>query len=317
MNTKKCSTTEPTTKSANALQGYEHEDHTKKYRDQSTHLSGDTSLNRARFATLTWERNDAVSTNCPTVLANLSHPTQFRAIPAAGRKGNQSHDEIEGTQKKKARGKDAHPARKALKGKLVTSTQYTNWATPDRMRKTRKASMNFRREDVASRYAVQRVCNATADADAGAEGGVAGWAADAAGEALGLEAGVVEVAVEACFGVLGPAIMPVFPSQLERDVQCNMGGSLLRCIDRWFKPTCPIRFRYKGCPGSHKHCSPGSQYLRVWDGRVFPFPCHSQQRETFQVRHHHHAPCRTQPRNSRLHKNNKRGTTSRAFSAQR
>ena len=120
--------------------------------------------------------------------------------------------------------------------------------------------MNFRREDVASRYAVQRVCNATADADAGAEGGVAGWAVDAAGEALGLEAGVVEVAVEACFGVLGPAIMLVFPSQLERDVQCNMGGSLLHCMDRWFKPTCPIRFRYKGYPGSHKHCSPGSQY---------------------------------------------------------
>ena len=170
-------------------------------------------MNRVRFVTLTCERNDAVSTNCPTVLANLSHPTQFRAIPATGRKSNQSNDEIVGTQKKKTRVKDAYPARKALKGKLVTSTQYTNWATPDRMRKTRKASMNFRREGVASRYAVQRVCSATADADAGA-GGVAGWAADAAGAGLDLEAGVVEVAVEACFGVLGPAIM--FASTGER-----------------------------------------------------------------------------------------------------
>jgi hypothetical protein len=104
-----------------------------------------------------------------------------------------------------------------LKGKLVTSTQYTNWATPDRMRKTRKASMNFRREGVASRYAVQRVCNATADADAGAEGGVAGWAA---GAGLGLEGVVVEVAVEACFGVLGPAIM--FVSLLNWRETCNV-----------------------------------------------------------------------------------------------
>ena len=77
--------------------------------------------------------------------------------------------------------------------------------------------MNFRRDGVASRYAVQRVYSATADADAGAEG-VAGSAADAgAGLGLGLEAGVVAVAVEACFGVLGPAIMCFLFS--ERDVQ--------------------------------------------------------------------------------------------------
>jgi len=70
--------------------------------------------------------------------------------------------------------------------------------------------MNFRREGVASRYAVQRVCSATADADAGAEGGVPEWAtADGVGAGLGLE-----VAVEACFGVLGPA-MVFFPSQLD------------------------------------------------------------------------------------------------------
>jgi hypothetical protein len=36
------------------------------------------------------------------------------------------------------------------------------------MRKARKASMNFRREGVPSRYAVQRVCSATVDADVGA-----------------------------------------------------------------------------------------------------------------------------------------------------
>lgn len=112
LNTKKWSRTEPTTKSANAL-------------------SGDTSLNRARFVTLTCERNDAVSTNWPTVLAN--------------------------------------PARKALKGKLVTSTQYTNWMTPVRTRNTRKASTSFKREGVVLRYAAQNVCRATFDADVAAE----------------------------------------------------------------------------------------------------------------------------------------------------
>jgi len=52
-----------------------------------------------------------------------------------------------------------------LKGKLVTSTQYTNWTTPVRIRKTRKASISFRREGVASRYVAQRVRSATVDAD--------------------------------------------------------------------------------------------------------------------------------------------------------
>jgi len=124
-------------------------------------------LNRARFVTLTCERNDAVSTNWPTVLAN--------------------------------------PARKALKGKLVTSTQYTNWMTPDRTRKTRKESTSFKREGVVLRYAVQSVCMATFDADV------------AAGEEVDDD---VEAAVDvfarldapgvagACFaGVLGPAIL--------------------------------------------------------------------------------------------------------------
>ena len=85
------------------------------------------------FATLTWERNDAVSTNCPTVLANLS---QFRPNPS-NRKENQSVHTTTNNERKISQGADAHPARKALKGKLVTSTQYANWATPDRTRKTR------------------------------------------------------------------------------------------------------------------------------------------------------------------------------------
>jgi hypothetical protein len=55
-----------------------------------------------------------------------------------------------------------------LKGKLVTRIQYTNWMTPERMRKTRKASMNFRREGVESMYAVQRDCRAKEDGEDGA-----------------------------------------------------------------------------------------------------------------------------------------------------
>jgi len=87
-------------------------------------------LNKVRFAEFTWERSDAVSTNWPTVLPN--------------------------------------PARNALKGKLVTRMQYTNWMTPERMRKTRKASMNLRRECVESMYAVQRDCKAKEDGEDGA-----------------------------------------------------------------------------------------------------------------------------------------------------
>jgi len=72
---------------------------TQKCRDQSTHLSGDTALNSVRFATLTCERNDAVSTNCPTVLANLSHHNTI-PIPATKRKSNQSHIETVSTKNK-------------------------------------------------------------------------------------------------------------------------------------------------------------------------------------------------------------------------
>jgi len=57
-------------------------------------LSGDTSLNSERFWGLTCARREAVRTNCPIELPN--------------------------------------PDKKALKGKLVTRTQYTNCITPDR-----------------------------------------------------------------------------------------------------------------------------------------------------------------------------------------
>jgi len=122
-------------------------------------------LNRVRFATLTCERNDAVSTNWPTVLAN--------------------------------------PARKALKGKLVTSTQYTNWMTPDRTRKTRKASTSFKRGEVVLRYAAQSVSRATFDADV-----AAGEEVDDVEATTGAFARLDALGVAgACFaGVLGPAI---------------------------------------------------------------------------------------------------------------
>lgn len=43
-----------------------------------------------------------------------------------------------------------YPAKNALNGKLVTSTQYANCTMPDIIRKTRKASINLSREDVVS-----------------------------------------------------------------------------------------------------------------------------------------------------------------------
>jgi hypothetical protein len=36
-----------------------------------------------------------------------------------------------------------HPPKKALYGKLVTRTQYANWATPEHMRKSKKQSMSL------------------------------------------------------------------------------------------------------------------------------------------------------------------------------
>jgi hypothetical protein len=37
----------------------------------NTYRSGDTSLNSSRFSGFTWERNEAVRTNCPTELEKL------------------------------------------------------------------------------------------------------------------------------------------------------------------------------------------------------------------------------------------------------
>lgn len=72
--------------------------------------SGETSLNSERFSGLTCARREAVRTNWPTQLAK--------------------------------------PARKALNGKLVTSTQYANCTIPENMMNTRKASINLSRSDV-------------------------------------------------------------------------------------------------------------------------------------------------------------------------
>ena len=58
-----------------------------------------------------------------------------------------------------------YPARKALKGKLVTRTQYVNWRTPERTRKTRKESMNLSLVEVLTRYAAQRDWAAVVAAD--------------------------------------------------------------------------------------------------------------------------------------------------------
>lgn len=95
-----------------------------------TYLSGDTSLNSERFSGLTCARREAVRTNCPTELANLrsrsAQPTTATAT--------------------------TYPAKKALKGKLVTRTQYTNWITPERMMNTKNASMNLRRSGVCCKY---------------------------------------------------------------------------------------------------------------------------------------------------------------------
>ena len=80
--------------------------------------------------------------------------------------------------------------------------------TPDRTRKTRKASTSFKREGVVLRYAAQSVCRATFDADVTAD------EADDVEAAVGVFARLDALAdlgvAGACFaGVLGPAI-PLF-----------------------------------------------------------------------------------------------------------
>jgi len=79
-------------------------------------------LNSFLFSGLTCERNDAVNTNCPIVLLN--------------------------------------PAKKALKGKLVTRMQYINCSTPENMMNSRNESINFRRSVVCSLYAIHNEWNA-------------------------------------------------------------------------------------------------------------------------------------------------------------
>jgi hypothetical protein len=76
------------------------------------------------------------------------------------------------------------------------------------MRKTRKASTSFKREDVVFRYAPQRVCSATFGADAAAEEDVEDEATVVVFARLDWPAvvGVAGARFEAALGVLGPAI---------------------------------------------------------------------------------------------------------------
>ena len=70
-----------------------------------------------------------------------------------------------------ARREWTYPARNALKGKFVTSTQYTNCMIPETIRNTRNASMSLRRDEVVSLYAFQSDSTALAVA-LGASAGV-------------------------------------------------------------------------------------------------------------------------------------------------
>jgi hypothetical protein len=58
-----------------------------------------------------------------------------------------------------------------------------------------------------------------------------------------------------------------------------MAGSLLHCMIVGSSR----RVQYQGCPGSHCGLLSGVPVFTRLGRRVFPFPCHSQQRETFQV----------------------------------
>jgi hypothetical protein len=80
--------------------------------------------------------------------------------------------------------------------------------TPDRTRKTRKASTSFKREEVVLRYAAQSVSSATFDADVAAEEGVDDVEATVWVFARLAVLGVAGACFAgACFaGVLGPAI---------------------------------------------------------------------------------------------------------------
>lgn len=94
--------------------------------------SGDTSLNSFLFSGLTCERKEAVKTNWPIVLEKLACKIE---------------KQVEG------HSQTTYPAKNALKGKLVTRTQYRNCETPESMMNTRNASINFRRSVVWSTYA--------------------------------------------------------------------------------------------------------------------------------------------------------------------
>lgn len=96
---------------------------------------------------MTCDLSDAASTNWPTQLPNLCTELMNEAC---------THST-----------KTTYPDKNALNGKFVTSTQYKNCMMPESMRKTRKASMVFRRIDVFSLYAFRKdstACEAAGDA---------------------------------------------------------------------------------------------------------------------------------------------------------
>jgi hypothetical protein len=131
--TKKCRTIEPTTKSANALGRHQLHVQIGKKDHVSSPLGCDLLEFRSVFRIdLRAERcgEDELADRCREPGPHQHRLTAFY------------HPRT-------------HPARNALKGKLVTRTQYANWETPESTRNARNASTNLRRAGVPSVYARQ------------------------------------------------------------------------------------------------------------------------------------------------------------------
>jgi hypothetical protein len=135
--------------------------------------------------------------------------------------------------------------------------------TPDRTRKTRKASTSFKREGVVLRYAAQSVCRATFDADVAAE------EVDDDVEATvdvfaRLDAPAVLGVAGACFaGVLGPAI-PFFFLRLSL---CDSVEENVVSVVVVVKSTCPKRRSLdhtQAVPGSQVSCPFGNASFRTF-----------------------------------------------------
>lgn len=115
---------------------------------QGAYRSGETSLNSSEFTGFTCDRNEAANTNCPTQLEKLE-----QGLRSAWQNMNE--------------GLGSYPPRNALKGKFVTSMQYTNWIIPESMINKRYTSMSLRRAGVCFWYAFHSVRNALEDAEGG------------------------------------------------------------------------------------------------------------------------------------------------------